>query len=66
MSVSPAVRALVARLQERGTWLHIINAATVLLGVKLAPEHQELWLTLGVVAGTVLGVLTKERRKVPK
>lgn len=61
MRRSRAWRSLIERLQERSTWGHIITAATAITGMKLTPEHTEMWTMAGLIVSTIIGVLTKER-----
>jgi hypothetical protein len=61
MRQSRAVQMLMARMQERGTWLHIINAAAAVSGIALSDTDKEVWAMGGLVVSTLIGVLTKER-----
>jgi len=54
------MQALMNRMQERGTWLHIINAGASISGVVLSDTDREVWAMGGLFVSTIIGVLTKE------
>lgn len=56
------MQMLMDRLQERGTWLHIITAVASVGGITLSDTDKEAWAMGGLVVSTLIGVLTKERR----
>lgn len=55
-----AVAFIIARLQERTTWLGLVALATI-AGWRIAPEHVELIVQGGLAAGGLLLVAVKDK-----
>ena len=51
---------IVAKMNERTTWLGLIALATA-LGMRIAPEHIELIIQAGLAAGGLAAVAIKEK-----
>lgn len=51
---------ILARLNERTTWLGLIALATA-LGLQIAPEHYELIVQAGLVTGGFIAVVVKDK-----
>lgn len=57
---SRAMQGLMNRMQERGTWMHIITAGASIAGLTLSDTDREFWAMGGLFVSTLIGVLTKE------
>lgn len=50
------------RLSERSTWLSLLNAIGVLLGVGFNPEQLNAFITIGIFVSTAIAIAMKEKK----
>ena len=54
----------VARLKEKGTWVHALNLILTLSGIAIKPELAADIATAGAGLGTIIGFIVQEKGKV--